>query len=91
MTVEFTSPPARASIWLTSTVADRDPDIVVLLTQGDQPPNPLGRPSVTVPNSPALRVIRDNHMIVAPFGYIGPGPVAAEGLEVLDRELGVLR
>jgi iron complex transport system substrate-binding protein len=30
-------------------------------------------------------------MIVVPFGYTGPGPVAVEGIEVLDRELGALR
>jgi ABC-type Fe3+-hydroxamate transport system substrate-binding protein len=39
----------------TEALIDRDPDLIVLLTQGDQTLNPLDRPCATGPNSPACR------------------------------------
>ncbi|GGK90493.1 ABC transporter substrate-binding protein [Nocardia jinanensis] len=75
----------------TETLIDRDPDIIVLLTQGEQTPESVRQALRERPELARLRAIRDNRMIVVPFGYTGPGPVAVEGIEVLDRELGALR
>lgn len=75
----------------TEALIDRDPDVIVLLTQGDQTPESAPQALHDRPELARLRAIRDNRMIVLPFGYTGPGPVAVEGLEVLDRELGALR
>ncbi|WP_157105922.1 ABC transporter substrate-binding protein [Nocardia sienata] len=75
----------------TEALIDRDPDIVVLLTQGDQTPESARQALRDRPELAHLRALRDNRVIVVPFGYTGPGPVAVEGLEVLDRELGALR
>ncbi|MEU1951870.1 ABC transporter substrate-binding protein [Nocardia rhamnosiphila] len=75
----------------TEALIDRDPDLIVLLTQGDQTPDSARRALRDRPELARLPAIRDNRMIVVPFGYTGPGPVAVEGIEVLDRELGALR
>lgn len=75
----------------TEALIDRDPDVIVLLTQGDQTPESARQALHDRPELARLGAVRDNRMIVLPFGYTGPGPVAVEGLEVLDRELGALR
>jgi len=71
----------------TETLIARDPAVIILLTQGDQTPEAVRTALRQRPELAGLRAIRDDRIIVAPFGYTGPGPVAVEGLEVLDREL----
>lgn len=75
----------------TETLIARDPEVIILLTQGDQTPDSARTALRQRPELAGLRAIASNRIIVAPFGYTGPGPVAVEGLEVLDRELGALR
>ncbi|MFC4127267.1 ABC transporter substrate-binding protein [Nocardia rhizosphaerae] len=75
----------------TETLIARDPEVIILLTQGDQTPDEVRTTLRQRPELAGLRAIRDNRIIVVPFGYTGPGPVAVEGLEVLDRELASLR
>ncbi|MFD5177715.1 ABC transporter substrate-binding protein [Nocardia sp. NPDC058379] len=75
----------------TETLIARDPAVIILLTQGDQTPDAIRTALRQRPELAGLRAIRENRIIVAPFGYTGPGPVAVEGLEVLDRELAALR
>ncbi|MGX1810640.1 ABC transporter substrate-binding protein [Nocardia sp. NPDC055321] len=72
----------------TETLIARDPEVIILLTQADQTPDSVRTALRQRPELAGLRAIRDNRIIVLPFGYTGPGPVAVEGLEVLDRELG---
>ncbi|MFC4376815.1 ABC transporter substrate-binding protein [Nocardia halotolerans] len=71
----------------TETLIAADPEVIILLTQGDQTPEEVRTTLRARPELAGLRAIRDNRIIVVPFGYTGPGPVAVEGLEVLDREL----
>ncbi|MFE1594978.1 ABC transporter substrate-binding protein [Nocardia sp. NPDC058705] len=75
----------------TETLIAADPEVIILLTQGDQTPDEVRTTLRQRPELAGLRAIRDNRIIVVPFGYTGPGPVAVEGLEVLDRELTALR
>ncbi|KAF0846071.1 ABC transporter substrate-binding protein [Nocardia caishijiensis] len=75
----------------TETLIAQDPEVVILLTQGDQTPESVRTTLRQRPELAGLRAIRDDRIIVAPFGYTGPGPVAVEGLEVLDRELAANR
>lgn len=75
----------------TETLIAADPEVIILLTQGDQTPDSVRTALRQRPELSGLRAIRDNRIIVAPFGYTGPGPVAVEGLEVLDRELAQVR
>ncbi|WP_406276487.1 ABC transporter substrate-binding protein [Nocardia sp. NBC_00881] len=75
----------------TEALIDRDPNILILLTQGEQTPESVRQALRDRPQLAVLRAIRDNRMIGLPFGYTGPGPVAVEGVEVLDHELGALR
>ncbi|MDO3649922.1 ABC transporter substrate-binding protein [Nocardia mangyaensis] len=75
----------------TETLIARDPEVIILLTQGDQTPESARAALRQRPELAGLRAIESDRIIVAPFGYTGPGPVAVEGLEVLDRELGALR
>ncbi len=75
----------------TETLIARDPEVIILLTQGDQTPESARAALRARPELAGLRAIAGDRIIVAPFGYTGPGPVAVEGLEVLDRELGALR
>lgn len=82
---------ARYSEISTETLIDRDPDIVILLTQGEQTPESVRQALRARPELAGLRALRDDRVIVLPFGYTGPGPVAVEGIEVLDREVGALR
>ncbi|MFC6013038.1 ABC transporter substrate-binding protein [Nocardia lasii] len=75
----------------TETLIAADPAVIILLTQGDQTPDEVRTTLRQRPELAGLQAIRDNRIIVVPFGYTGPGPVAVEGLEVLDRELTALR
>ncbi|SNY77869.1 iron complex transport system substrate-binding protein [Nocardia amikacinitolerans] len=75
----------------TETLIQRDPEVIILLTQGTQTPESARNALRERPELAGLRAIRDNRIIAIPFGYTGPGPVAVEGLEVLDRELGEQR
>ncbi|MEV0033424.1 ABC transporter substrate-binding protein [Nocardia sp. NPDC050793] len=75
----------------TETLIQRDPEVIILLTQGTQTPESATAALKARPEFAGLRAVRDNRIIAVPFGYTGPGPVAVEGLEVLDRALGGLR
>ncbi|MFG3619425.1 ABC transporter substrate-binding protein [Nocardia sp. NPDC047654] len=75
----------------TETLIQRDPEVIILLTQGTQTPESARDALRARPELAGLRAIRANRIIAVPFGYTGPGPVAVEGLEVLDRELGAQR
>ncbi|WP_043652386.1 ABC transporter substrate-binding protein [Nocardia thailandica] len=75
----------------TETLVQRDPAVIVLLTQGSQTPESATAALRARPELASLRAIRDNRIVAVPFGYTGPGPVAVEGLEVLDRALGTGR
>ncbi|MGQ4615577.1 ABC transporter substrate-binding protein [Nocardia sp. R7R-8] len=75
----------------TETLIQRDPEVIILLTQGTQTPESARAALRERPELAGLRAIRANRIIAVPFGYTGPGPVAVEGLEVLDRELGAQR
>ncbi|MGI5216853.1 ABC transporter substrate-binding protein [Nocardia sp. CA-290969] len=71
----------------TETLIQRDPEVIILLTQGSQTPESARAALRARPELAGLRAVRTNRIIAVPFGYTGPGPVAVEGLEVLDREL----
>ncbi|MEU2254000.1 ABC transporter substrate-binding protein [Nocardia xishanensis] len=75
----------------TETLIQRDPEVIILLTQGTQTPESATAALKARPEFAGLRAVRDNRIIAIPFGYTGPSPVAVEGLEVLDRALGGLR
>ncbi|WP_216907570.1 ABC transporter substrate-binding protein [Nocardia noduli] len=75
----------------TETLIQRDPEVVVLLTQGDQTPESVRQALRARPELASMKAIRDDRIIVIPFGYTGPGPVAVEGLEVLADKLAGLR
>ncbi|MGW4743064.1 ABC transporter substrate-binding protein [Nocardia xishanensis] len=75
----------------TETLIQRDPEVIILLTQGTQTPESARTALRERPELAGLHAIRENRVIAVPFGYTGPGPVAVEGLEVLDRELGAQR
>lgn len=75
----------------TETLIQRDPAVIILLTQGTQTPESATAALRARPELATLRAIRENRIIAVPFGYTGPGPVAVEGLEVLDRALGTTR
>lgn len=72
----------------TETLIQRDPEVIILLTQGTQTPESATAALKARPEFAGLRAVRDNRIIALPFGYTGPGPVAVEGLEILDRALG---
>ncbi|WP_109529601.1 MULTISPECIES: ABC transporter substrate-binding protein [Nocardia] len=75
----------------TETLIQRDPEIVILLTQGDQTPESARAALRARPELAAIDAIRADRVIAVPFGYTGPGPVAVEGLETLAGKLGALR
>ncbi|MFE5285978.1 ABC transporter substrate-binding protein [Nocardia sp. NPDC056611] len=75
----------------TETLIARNPDVIILLTQGDQTPDSVRRALRDRPELASLDAIRHDRVIAVPFGYTGPGPVAVEGLEVLSAKLGALR
>ena len=75
----------------TETLIQRDPEIVILLTQGDQTPESARAALRARPELAAIDAIRADRIIAVPFGYTGPGPVAVEGLETLSDKLEALR
>ncbi|MBF6353770.1 ABC transporter substrate-binding protein [Nocardia higoensis] len=75
----------------TETLIQRDPAVVILLTQGDQTPESARQALRSRPELADVEAIRADRIIAIPFGYTGPGPVAVEGLEVLANELADLR
>ncbi|MFF2555114.1 ABC transporter substrate-binding protein [Nocardia sp. NPDC058058] len=75
----------------TETLIARNPDVLIVLTQGDQTPDSVRQALRNRPELSSLTAIRDDHLIAVPFGYTGPGPVAVQGLEVLSTKLGALR
>lgn len=72
------------------TLVTQDPQVLILLTQGDQTPEGARRALLQRPELAAITAIRTDAVITVPFGYTGPGPVAVEGLEVLADELRAL-
>ncbi|GAA0934262.1 ABC transporter substrate-binding protein [Pseudonocardia zijingensis] len=72
------------------TLVAQDPQVLILLTQGDQTPESARQALRQRPELGAVTAIRTGAVIAVPFGYTGPGPVAVEGLEVLADELAAL-
>lgn len=68
-------------------IIDRDPELIILLTQADQRPADVRQALLDKPELAEVTAIGEEAVIVLPFGYTGPGPVAVEGLEVLAEEL----
>ncbi|WP_067704014.1 ABC transporter substrate-binding protein [Nocardia jejuensis] len=75
----------------TETLIARDPDVLIVLTQGEQTPDSVRTALRDRPELASLSAIRNDRVIAVPFGYTGPGPVAVEGLEVLSAKLGALQ
>ncbi|WP_216910808.1 ABC transporter substrate-binding protein [Nocardia noduli] len=75
----------------TETLIERDPEIVILLTQGDQTPDSARAALRNRPELAGIDAIRADRVVAVPFGYTGPGPVAVEGLETLSDKLEALR
>jgi len=69
------------------TLISKDPQVLILLTQGDQTPESARQAILDRRELSSLSAIRDDRLIVIPFGYTGPSPVAVEGLEVLADKL----
>jgi iron complex transport system substrate-binding protein len=69
----------------------RDPEVIIVLTQGDQTPDSVRAALRDRPELASLNAVRDDRVIVVPFGYSAPGPVAVQGLEVLSDRLAALR
>ncbi|QLY27904.1 ABC transporter substrate-binding protein [Nocardia huaxiensis] len=74
----------------TETLIARNPEVIILLTQGDQTPESARAALRARAELGSVQAISADRLIVVPFGYTGPGPVAVEGLEVLDSKLGAL-
>ncbi|MBH0780234.1 ABC transporter substrate-binding protein [Nocardia bovistercoris] len=75
----------------TETLIARDPEVIILLTQGDQTPQSARTALRARPELAPIAAIGADRIVAVPFGYTGPGPVAVQGLEVLDTELAALR
>ncbi|MGN2640202.1 ABC transporter substrate-binding protein [Nocardia takedensis] len=75
----------------TETLIARDPEVIILLTQGDQTPESARAALRARLELAPIEAVAADRIIAVPFGYTGPGPVAVQGLEVLDRELAALR
>jgi iron complex transport system substrate-binding protein len=73
------------------TLIARDPEVIIVLTQGDQTPSSVRAALRARPELASITAVRDDRIIAVPFGYSGPGPVAVEGLEVLSDRLAALR
>lgn len=69
-------------------IITRDPSMIILLTQGEQSAESARKSLVDKPELAGVTAIRNDDIVVLPFGYTGPGPVAVEGLEVMARQLG---
>jgi iron complex transport system substrate-binding protein len=69
----------------------RDPEVIIVLTQGGQTPDSVCAVLRDRPELASLTAVRDDRVIAVPFGYSGPSPVAVEGLEVLSDRLAALR
>jgi iron complex transport system substrate-binding protein len=68
----------------------RDPAVIIVLTQGNQTPDSVRAALRNRPELASLTAVRNDRVIVVPFGYSGPGPVAVQGLEVLSDRLAAL-
>jgi iron complex transport system substrate-binding protein len=73
------------------TLIARDPEVIVVLTQGSQTPDSVRAALRDRPGLASLNAVRDDHIIAIPWGYSGPGPVAGQSLEVLSDRLAALR
>lgn len=65
----------------------RNPDVIILLLQGEQTPDDTSAALSARNGLAGVAAIRENRIIAIPFGYSGPSPVAVEGLEVLHEQL----
>lgn len=86
----FNDVPRRSFEANLETLIAKDPQVLILLTQGDQTPESARQALLQRPELSSIAAIRDGRIIVIPFGYTGPGPVAVEGLEMLADELTTL-
>ncbi|MBL1079470.1 ABC transporter substrate-binding protein [Nocardia sp. 2] len=75
----------------TETLIQRNPEVIILLTQGDQTPDSARQALRARSELASVQAIAADRIIAVPFGYTGPGPVAVEGLEVLDNKIGALK
>jgi iron complex transport system substrate-binding protein len=73
------------------TLIARDPEVIIVLTQGNQTPDSVRAALHDRPELASLTAIRGDDVIAVPFGYASPGPVAVQGLEELSDRLGALR
>lgn len=71
-------------------IITRNPDIVILLTQGDQTPEGVRESLRNRPELRGITAISNDRIIVLPAGFILPSPVAVQGLEVLAQQLAQL-
>lgn len=69
-------------------IISRDPDVIILLTQGDQTAESDRTALLSRPELRDVTAIWGGAIVVLPFGFVGPSPVAVEGLEVLAERLG---
>lgn len=69
----------------------RDPEVIILLTQGDQTPESVRGLLTARTELSSIAAVRNGTVVVLPFGYTGPSPVAVEGLEVMARDLAAPR
>jgi iron complex transport system substrate-binding protein len=73
------------------TLIVHDPEVIIVLTQGNQTPDSVRNALRRRPELASVNAVRDDHVIAVPFGYSGPGPVAVQGLEVLSDRLAAPR
>lgn len=65
----------------------RDPEVIILLTQGDQTEDSVRDLLLTRTELRDVQAVRNDDIVVLPFGFTGPSPVAVEGLEIMASEL----
>lgn len=69
-------------------IIERDPEVVIVLTQAEQTPEQVRQWLQSRGDLGSVEAVRNDNVLVLPFGYTGPSPVAVEGLEVLAEQLG---
>lgn len=65
----------------------RDPQVIILLSQGDQTPESVRSLLESRGELGNIAAVRNDDLVVLPFGYTGPSPVAIEGLEIMAEAI----
>lgn len=65
----------------------RDPEVIILLTQGDQTEDSVQELLLARAELRDVTAVRNDDVVVLPFGFTGPSPVAVEGLEIMASKL----